>query len=580
MKTDSVLKVALRIIKQSECSPSQFMIGGTWRLVERLFDIVPMLVCFWWLQSVLQPEVAIPSVWVVAGVLVTIFVVQLLFAMRAHKNSFLGSYAIMAGYREKLLDRVHQLPLGTLYRYRTGQLTDMVTDDVVKIENIFTHLIIDLFTSFLIPLLLLAGLMWLDWRLALSFLVCVPVAFIALQLTRRLYVRVSQIKQEASRDTSGLIVEFVTGIKTLRLYNKADLWLGKLYRQFDELIHLSIKVEQWGAGPIVLYRLMIEFGLVLFLLVSANAMESSSLSPLTLLLFMLLAYRVISPLLELGEHLSVLRYAVQSEHKLNTLHEETLLPEPNPEPATVQAVAINEYTIRFDGVEFGYDETTVLKKVSFTAPANSITAIVGPSGSGKSTIVNLLARFYDPDQGDILIGGQSIRALGTEKLYEHISMVFQQVQLFDGTIIDNVRIGRPTATDEEVFEACRLAYCDQFIQQLPEGYQTSVGESGASLSGGERQRLSIARAILKDAPIILLDEASASVDAITQHHIQQALTELVQNKTVIMIAHRLSTVRDADQILVLEDGQIVEHGTHQQLLNHEALYAQLWYAGQ
>ena len=576
MKTDSILKVALRIIRQSERSPSQFIIGGAWRLVERLLDVVPMLVCFWWLQSVLLAGVAIasPSVAVLAAVLVSIFVVQLFCAMQAHKNSFLGSYAIMAGYREKLLDRVHQLPLGTLYRYRTGQLTDMATEDVVKIENIFTHMIIDLFTSFLIPLLLLVGLMWIDWRLALSFLICLPVAFVVLQLTRKLYVRMSQTKQEASRETSGLIVEFVTGIKTLRLYNKADLWLTKLYRQFDEMVRLSIKVEQWGAGPIVLYRLLIEFGLVFFLLASANAIESSSVSPLTLLLFMLLAYRVISPLLELGEHLSVLRYAVQSEQKLNTLYEEELLAEPE------YAEGIHEYTVRFENVEFGYDETTVLNNVSFTAPAKTITAIVGPSGSGKSTIVNLLARFYDPNQGDIVIGDKSIRAIGSEKLYENISMVFQQVQLFDGTIIDNVRIGRPNATDEEVFEACRLAYCDEFIQQLPEKYQTYVGESGASLSGGERQRLSIARAILKDSPIILLDEASASVDAITQYHIQQALTELVKDKTVIMIAHRLSTVRDADQILVLDDGHIVERGTHQQLLNHEGLYAQLWYAGQ
>ncbi|UTV29666.1 ABC transporter ATP-binding protein [Photobacterium atrarenae] len=577
MQADSILGVILRVIQRSERSSAQLLSGMIWRIAERLLDVLPMLVCFWWLQAVLMADVGgtgevTPSIAMVTALLVGIFSLQLFCAIHGQKNSFLGSYSIMGGYREKLLDRAHQLPLGALYRYRTGQLTDMVTDDVLRVENIFTHLVIEVLTTLLIPVVLVAGLMWVDWQLALSLIIGMPFAFWVLQVTRKLFVRMSQDKQAVYRDTSGLIVEFVSGIKTLRFYHRAELWLGKLYRHFDEMIRMSIKVEQWGAVPVVLYRLLLELGLVVFFLIAANKIDAGSASPLTLLLFMLLAHRVISPLLEMGQHLTILRYAVQCEGKLQGLYDEALLSEPE------KAAGITEYSVCFDGVSFGYESMPVLHNISFTARHQAVTAIVGPSGSGKSTVMNLLARFYDPDQGTIRVGGKDVKALGSEGLYQHISMVFQQVQLFDGTIMDNVRIGRPSASDEDVFAACKMAYCGEFINRLPAGYQTLIGESGASLSGGERQRLSIARALLKDAPIILLDEATASVDAITQHYIQQALSELVKDKTVIMIAHRLSTIRDADQILVLDSGQLVQRGCHDELLKQEGLYQELWSA--
>ncbi len=578
MKVDSIWSVILRVIQRSERSSSQLFSGLMWRIAERLLDVLPVLVCFWWLQAVLMADVGgssevTPSIIMVTALLVGIFALQLFCAIHGQKNSFLGSYSIMGGYREKLLDRVHQLPLGALYRYRIGQLTDMVTDDVLRVENIFTHLLIEVLISLLIPVVLVAGLIWVDWQLALSLIIGMPFAFWVLQVTRRLFIRMSQNKQAVYHNTSGLIVEFVSGLKTLRLYHRAELWLDKLYRHFNEMIRMSIKVEQWGAVPVVLYRLLLELGLVVFFLMAANKIDDTgTVSPLTLLLFMLLAHRVLSPLLEMGQHLTLLRYAAQSEGKLQALYDEALLSEPE------QAAGITDYSVSFDGVSFGYESTLVLHNMSFTARYQTVTAIVGPSGSGKSTVMNLLARFYDPDQGTIRVGGKDVKALGSEGLYQHISMVFQQVQLFDGTIMDNVRIGRSSASDEEVFSACKMAYCDEFINRLPAGYQTLIGESGASLSGGERQRLSIARALLKDAPIILLDEATASVDAITQHYIQQALSELVKDKTVIMIAHRLSTIRDADQILVLDNGQLVQRGCHDELLKQEGLYQELWSA--
>ncbi|MGF1908426.1 ABC transporter ATP-binding protein/permease [Vibrio kasasachensis] len=574
MKSNSILAAILRVKRRSGRSSSQLVKGIIWRIAERLLDVLPMLVCFWWLQSVLLAESTMGeekiSVLAMTALLGGIFLLQLCCAMRGQKDGFLGSYSIMSGYREKLLDRVHRLPLGALYRYRTGQLTDMVTDDVLRLENIFTHLITEVLATLLIPMMLIAGLLWVDWQLALSLIIGFPIGFLMLQSTRNLFVQMSNKKKNVSRNTSALIVEFVTGIGTLRLFHRAELWLAKLYHHFDEMNRVTIKVEQWGAGPVVVYRLLVELGLVVFFLTAAYALDETSVSALTLLLFMLLAPRVISPLLEMGQHLTVLRYAVQSEGKLEGLFRQTLLVEPD-KPAV-----IDEYSVSFEQVSFAYEDSPVLSNLSFTVQHKSVTAIVGPSGSGKSTIMNLLARFYDPDQGVIKVGGEDIKALGTEGLYNNVSMVFQQVQLFDGSIMENIRIGRPQASDEEVYTACKMAYCDKFINQLPLGYQTSIGEGGTSLSGGERQRISIARALLKDAPIILLDEATASVDTITQHYIQKALSELVKDKTVIMIAHRLRTIRDAAQICVLDGGQLVEHGTHAKLLEQQGLYRRLW----
>lgn len=576
MKNDGIVAVMFRVMQWSGRSSSQFVSGIIWRVFERLLEAVPMVVCFLWVQSVMNAETGLAdegySALTMAAVLGVVFIAQLGCAMVGQRNSFLGSYFIMGGYREKLLDRVQQLPLGTLYKYRTGQLTDMVTEDVHRIENIFTHLAIEVLTSFIVPVMLVLGLMGFNWELAVSLLVGLPFALLVLHVCRKLFARVSQTKQDSFRDASGLIVEFVTGIRPLRLFHRTDRWLTRLYRHFDLIIKATIGVETWGAGPVVLYRLLLELGLVVFLVVAARTVELGSVDPLNLILFMLLAYRVLSPLYDMGQHLTVLRFAVQSELKLQRLYGEPLLPEPE------IPVSPEDYGISFNLVRFAYEDSPVLNSLSFEVPQNTITAIVGPSGAGKSTVMNLLARFYDPSQGSVCIGGVDIRIMGTDLLYQNISMVFQQVQLFDGTVMDNVRVGRPTATDDEVIDACSAAYCDDFIRQLPDGYHTIIGEGGACLSGGERQRVSIARALLKNAPIIMLDEATASVDSVTQYHLQQALSQLVKDKTVIMIAHRLSTVRDADQILVLDKGRIAQKGKHECLLRQGGLYQELWSA--
>lgn len=359
------------------------------------------------------------------------------------------------------------------------------------------------------------------------------------------------------------------GIKTLRLFNRSHLWLLRLNKCFDNIKSASANVEAWSAGPVVLYRFFVELGIVAFLFLSSLWINPDS-DTIIYILYFLLAYKLLSPLLEVAEYFTVLRYATQSECKINELLSAELLIEPK------KPIVPKQYTICFDKVSFRYDDEWILNNISFEAPQNAITAIVGTSGSGKSSIMNLLARFYDPQQGKICVGGIDIKDIGSHELYHFVSMVFQYVQLYNSTIMENVRTGRIDATDDEVIAACKAANCHEFIQLLPKSYNTEVGEGGSRLSGGERQRISIARALLKDAPILLLDEATASVDPETQYHIQKALTQLALGRTVIMIAHRLSTIINADQIIVVDKGYIVEQGDHTCLLTNNGVYKKLW----
>ncbi|WP_281545336.1 ABC transporter ATP-binding protein [Grimontia sp. SpTr1] len=578
----SILFIIKRVIKHSQASPTLFVKGALFRTFEKGLDIFPILVCYWWFISTWEGDDENSSFFNIAGssfeildvviLLIVVFVFQFIFSWLGQKYSFLGGYGIMSGYRRKVLDKIHSMPLSTLYRYRSGYLSELVTDDTTRIENIFTHLAIDLFTSLLIPFLILGSLLLLDWRAAIILIAGFPLAILFVQGTRKIFNKVSQKKLNANREVSGVIVEFVMGIKTLRLFNYSQQWLSKLELLFSEMTRKSVTVEVWGAGPVVLYRLIVEIGLVAFLFWCGSQVESGTFQPHITVLFIFLAYRLISPLLDMAQYLNIIRYAAQSEMKSEEVIRFESLPEP---PIKMQA---EHYSVQFDNVSFNYDETPCLKNISFIAKHHEVTAIVGPSGSGKTTLFNLICRFSDPSTGTVNIGNCSLRDIGTTGVYDNISMVFQDVQLFASSIMENIRIGRKEASDEEVYEACKKAFCLEFISQLPQGFDTQIGEGGTRLSGGERQRISIARAYLKNSPILLLDEITASVDSVAQYEIQQALMGLVEGKTVIVIAHRLSAIKTADQILVLDKGEIVQAGRHQDLVEQAGLYQTLWFA--
>lgn len=572
--------VIRRVITVSKHSPRQFYTGIVFRIGERIFDILPFFVAYFWLasqwQSLQQPvfdyQPSAMSLNTVVIVLIIVLAGQLVCSYLGQRMTFLGSYRLMEGYRGQIINHIHRIPIGQLQKQRVGELSEVITDDVKRLEGIFTHLIADIASTLIVTLSLAVILFFIDWQITLSILITFPPALLGLTKAKRFFVERGKRKQALFSETSGLLIEFVMGLRTLRLFNRTAYWLELLRQKFTEIKQRSLGVEAWGGGAVMFYRLLLEPGLVGLLLAIGSLYQSGGGSSMIWLLYFLIIYKLYQPLLEIGETAAILNYAAESEKRLQQILDTPLLPEPE-HPALPE-----NFTISFDNVSFGYDERQVINDVSFSVPQGTLTAIVGPSGSGKSTLLNLLARFYDPQKGQIRIGNVDIKAMGSDLLYQYISIVFQNVQLNQGTIAENVAMGKPDASRTEIEKACYDAFCTDFIEQLPAGYETQIGESGLNLSGGERQRLSIARALLKNAPILLLDEATASVDPIAQHEIQSALSLLAKDRTVVMIAHRLNTIRYADQIIVLDRGRICGKGKHDELLQTNALYQQLWHA--
>lgn len=567
--TPTVLGAMIRVVRASGMPTRRLWLGVALRVLERMFAAAPVFLGAMWLGDMAAGDGHWPLP-LLGLCLAALLTGQMACSYLGQLHGFLGTYRLMIGYREWLIGHIGRLPLGTLRAQRAGRLAAIVTDDVKRVEDIFTHIAPDLVAAATVPLLLLAALTWVDWRLALGLAVTLPPAVFALQAASRFLLARGGAKQTLLLDTAGLVVEFVTGLRTLRLFDRTQPWLDRLDRRFSAIRRISLDVEAWGGGSIQLYRLSLEGGVVTMLLTAGWLAERGALAPSVWLLFALTAYALLDPLLNAAAFLTELRSMALAEGRINGL-----LAQPVPSSGSVEAPPVSA-DVAFHAVGFRYDGEWVLRDVSFHAAPGTMTAIVGPSGAGKSTLLHLVARFFDPQDGAVTIGDTDIRSLGTDHLYRHLGFMFQDVQLFDGTILDNVRIGRPDADEGAVAAACRAACCDGFLSRLPDGLRTRIGENGQRLSGGERQRLSIARALLKDAPILLLDEATASVDPDAQHEIQRGLSRLARNRTVLVVAHRLHTVRHADTILVLNHGRIVERGRHADLLARNGLYATLW----
>lgn len=562
------LNACRRVVSASGGDVAQIRSGMVLRALERICAIAPYFLAWLWLS---QPTGLTLSWWSAALWLSAILLAQVVCSYLGQLYCFLGSYAMVMAYRRRLIDHLWRLPLGALGRKRLGEWVSALTDDVKRVEDAFTHLAAELLAALVVPVLCAAALCWVDWRLGILLVVAAPLGMLALVAADRFFLASGARKQALFAEASGVVVEYAGGLATLKLFNRTETWLRGLDARFDALRQQSMGAEAWGGGSIQAYRLVLETSLLLVMLGAAYLLQDNDLPTPVWLLFVLLAYKVLDPLLEAAAFWVELKLMVLSESRLQTILDE---PEQIEGSSGVDPVGCG---LAFDQVEFGYGEAAVLHDVSFVAEEGKVTAIVGPSGSGKTTVLNLLARLYDPWRGRVTLGGCDLRELSFDQLYRRLGFVFQDVQLFDGSILDNVRIGKPDASDEEVREACRQACCEPFITRLPDGYATRIGENGQQLSGGERQRVSIARALLKNAPVLLLDEATASVDPQSQYWVQQALARLMAGRTVVVIAHRLQTVRHADRIIVLEDGAVRECGNHAELVDAEGLYSALWH---
>ncbi|MBC3435714.1 ABC transporter ATP-binding protein [Pseudomonas sp. BW16M2] len=494
---------------------------------------------------------------------------------RVEKAGIAVGIAVLRGGRQRLGEHVGTLPVGWFSAANTARLSHVTTQGMMEIAQLPAHVFTPLFTGVVTPLVILVALLLVDLRLGLVALVSLPLLALVMLATMRLGQRADQRYQRDTAQTSQRMVEFAQAQSVLRAFNgeqggtrfleQAVAQQQQAARKLIQLSALSSVLNVWAVQASFAALLVTA---TLWLGEQAGAAFDSA-AVIATLVALVLATRFIDPLLDVAGYSEVLR---GTRGQLQAVAE-LLAVEPLPEPAAPQAPADGSVQLEQVGFRYGDDQPEVLREVSLDIAPGSMTALVGASGSGKTTLVRLIARFFDVTQGRVKVGGVDVRQMSAEQLAGQISQIFQDAYLFQGTIADNIRLGKPDASEAEVLEAARLAGVQEILERLPEGLHTPVGEGGARLSGGERQRISIARALIKDAPILLIDEATAALDAENQAAIAEALARLRGKRTLIVIAHQLSTVAMADQIVVLDQGRIREQGAHAQLAAEGGLYA-------
>lgn len=547
--------------------------GLLFAFMEALAVSAPYALTLVLVREALENRLSMQLTWWITGGIVLAVLLRLAFSGGSMSNIFIAAHALLGQARIRAADHLRHLPMGFFTRRRSGELASVLTSDIALVEDVWSHTIGIFAASFALPMLVGLGLCFLDWRLGLVVFSALPLAMLVLAATTPLFVRQIDAVLDATADVSARIVELVQGIAVLRAFGRyGDVYQGLLsamVRLRDALIRSDVLPSPLLAS----FGFVIELSFVTVAYAGSVFAQDGSLQPRVLLVFLVVSVGVVRQVADLGVALLMLRASQRALGRVERL----LAEEPLAEPASAKAPP-RCFDVEIDAVSFAYEGQAVLRGISAKFPERSLTALVGASGSGKSTLVHLVARLWDIPRGAgaIRIGGVDVRDVPFEALHRHIALVFQDVVLFSGSVRDNLRVGRPDATREQIEAAAKAARAHSFISALPQGYDTVLGESGGSLSGGERQRLSIARAILKDAPIVLLDEATASVDAAAEVELQRAIDELVRHKTVVVIAHRLRTVRRAHQIIVLDKGRVCESGTHDALLDQQGVYAQLW----
>ena len=545
--------------------------GAFWTVIVNLVVMGGMGILYllmYGLMGTLTDGAPLPGPALFLGLVIAFVILSFVTHLQQYHATYGLVYNEVKSTRLSLAERLRKLPLGYFGKRDLADLTETLMGDVNRMEHVWSHVLGYLYGAYISTAIIAVCLLVYDWRLTIACLWGVPVAFGLLFGTRKISARASERTKQAAIRVSDGIQEALENVREIRATNQEARYLAGLNQKIDDHEKVTIQGEL-GTGIFVnAASVIMRLGVATTILAGASLILSGQIDFMLLFLFLLVITRVYAPFDQSLALIAELFVSQVSADRMNEIYD-------TPTAEGAEVFQPKGHDIVFDHVGFAYDKKKVLDDVSFTAREGEVTALVGPSGSGKSTCARLAARLWDVTEGSIKVGGVDISTVDPEALLTDYSMVFQDVVLFDDTVMENIRLGKRGATDQEVRTAAEAANCGEFIRRLPQGYDTPIGENGAKLSGGERQRISIARALLKNAPIVLLDEATASLDVENETKVQGALSRLLAGKTVLVIAHRMRTVAGADHIVVLENGHVAEQGTPAELMERGGLYRRM-----
>ncbi len=527
--------------------------------------MIPVTLLYLFVKDLLANSLKGKVLFYVIGAVVCLLIVALVTYFQ-YNSTFLATYVETGTRRITLAEKLRKIPLSFFSKKDLADLTSTIMADCTYLETAFSHFIPPFVGSMISTAIVALSLFFFNAKMAIASLWVLPIALIIVGSSAKVQQKLSNKSMKAKMDCANGIQECIDTLADLKSNNAEDRYLVTLDKKIDKVEERALKSEFGTAVFVVSAQMILKLGIATTALVGSLLLVNGEVDVLTFFVFLLLVSRLYDPMQAALQNLAAIISTKTNVARMNEILDHDI-------QSGDTKLTNDGYDIEFDNVNFSYnDDVKVLAGVSFTAKQGEITALVGPSGGGKTTVSRLAARFWDSSSGKITVGGMDISKIEPETLLSLYSIVFQDVTLFNTSILENIRLGKKDATDEEVLYAAKLANCDEFANKLPNGYDTEIGENGCNLSGGERQRISIARAFLKNAPIVLLDEATASLDVENETIIQTALSRLIKNKTVLVIAHRMRTIENADKIIVLSNGTVAESGTPNELMNKNALF--------
>ena len=567
-----MLKIIRRVLRLSGNLSKRIWGSFICGFLESMFGLLPIAAVFLVLIELQNGQPITGQTWgIVIGLIAGGLILRMIFKYLVYRLQSTAGFEFVARERIALGDRLRNVPMGFFHDNSVGDITATVTTDLNFLENYSMH-ILDKVTTGVLSMIVMAGcILAFDWRIGLIFVAGILLSFPIYSHMQKKGKALSAKRQKIQSEAVAATLEYVQGISVVKSFNMCDKNLSDIEDAYESNAAASYGVERVFTPLNMTYSMVFRISACMIMLCAGILAVGGDLSFANLAVILIASFTIFNPIEVMGQMTTMIRTMDAALDRVERIKQAKKIDENG------RDIPLDSFDIGFEHVSFAYENgNPILKDVSFSIPQGSMTAIVGPSGGGKTTITRLIARFWDVQEGSITVGGHDVKEFTCDSLLKNMSMVFQNVYLFHDTIENNIKFGCPDATHEQVVEAAKKACCHDFISALPQGYDTVIGEGGSTLSGGEKQRISIARAMLKDAPIILLDEATASVDPENEVHLQQAISALVKNKTLIVIAHRLSTIRDADLILVVDNGKIVEKGVHAELIQQKGIYQKFW----